>query len=631
MSHGLSTDPSGKRVNFQRWEFGTLLATVAAAPLILLPGVLFYFDVTPKAGVVLAGTALALLLAKPGWSANGSRAGRWLFAVLCAQAMSLAISTVLSPDRAFSLTGSNWRRFGLVTQLALLVFTWLMASSVAAAPAVRVRWLLRAIAAAGSLAAAYGVAQYFSWDPLLPAQAYHVGEGIWAIVRPPGTLGHAAYFATFLLHSVFAGTALAIDERGRSWKLVGVAACTLGPAAIVLSGTRAAVLGLVVGGIVLLCWLRPRISRRATTVTLAAAGALFLFYIMPAGQKLRSRVRWSAEDRLGGARLLLWRDSLRMSGSQWAAGTGLEMFSCRFPLFQSVELSAAYPDFYHESPHNIFLDALAAQGVPGVLTLLLTAGLGFAAALQARASEPRLSGALAAGMAASLVSQQFSVFTLATALLFYTTVATMVGLTRSPWLAARGAAAVWRMILWRAAQFAAAGLLAVFTFHLLEADRALEAVRNRLDRGDLAGAVKEHARVLRWHPPGMNAELWYSRSLMRLAQKSSNLPVRLAAWEQALQAAQRATASPEERQNAFYSLAALYAARNDSAGTERSLRSALACSPNWYKPHWLLAEVLRLNGRLAEARDEAARAVQLNGGKHAEVARTLANIRLLIK
>src|SRR5574340_715235 len=132
--HVLSTDPPGKRANSQGWVFGTLLSTVVTAPLLLLPGVLFDFDVTPKAGVVLAGTALALLLARPRWSARNSRAKRSLFALLCAQAVSLAISTVLSTDRALSFTGSNWRRFGLVAQLALLVFTWLLASSIAAAP-----------------------------------------------------------------------------------------------------------------------------------------------------------------------------------------------------------------------------------------------------------------------------------------------------------------------------------------------------------------------------------------------------------------------------------------------------------------------------------------------------------------
>src|SRR5258708_9588330 len=40
-----------------------------------------------------------------------------------------------------------------------------------------------------------GIAQYFGLDPILPVAGYHIGEGIWTIVRPPSTLGYVSYFA----------------------------------------------------------------------------------------------------------------------------------------------------------------------------------------------------------------------------------------------------------------------------------------------------------------------------------------------------------------------------------------------------------------------------------------------------
>ena len=89
------------------------------------------------------------------------------------------------------------------------------------------------------------------------------------------------------------------------------------------------------------------------------------FYFSPAGLKLRARGQWELEDLRGGARLLLWRDSLRMARERSLLGFGPDTFGVEFPRYQSVELSRAYPDFYHESPHNIFLDALVSQGVPG--------------------------------------------------------------------------------------------------------------------------------------------------------------------------------------------------------------------------------------------------------------------------
>jgi len=79
----------------------------------------------------------------------------------------------------------------------------------------------------------------------------------------------------------------------------------------------------------------------------------------------------------GGARLYIWRDTLRLARGHWAVGTGPETFTAEFARVQSAKLARAYPDFHHESPHNIFLDALAAQGLAGPVILLLLCGLAF--------------------------------------------------------------------------------------------------------------------------------------------------------------------------------------------------------------------------------------------------------------
>ena len=50
-----------------------------------------------------------------------------------------------------------------------------------------------------------------------------------------------------------------------------------------------------------------------------------------------------------------------------------------------------------------------------------------------------------------------------------------------------------------------------------------------------------------------------------------------------------------------------------------SLRQAILSSPTWFKPHWMLAQVLMTRGRREEAEAEAKLAVILNGGKNPEV------------
>jgi len=595
----------------------------ALVPLLIVPGVLAYFDITPKIAILLCGTALMLLHS----SANAYNirtllrcfAGRWLAGLLGAEWLAFAIASALSSNRELSFGGGLWRRFGLVTETALLLFAMLAAGWLAR-DAGRVRILLRAAVASGGAAACYGIAQYFGWDPLLPAQAYQVGEGILTIVRPPGTLGHADYFAAWLVVVVFLGLALARLETARFWRIAAQAASGLAAIAIVLSGTRAALLGTALGGVVMLLARRQRIGIRIGAIGLACAACLLLFFFAPAGAKLRARLHWSKEDAQGGARLLLWRDSLRMSTERPLTGFGPEVFGTEFPRFESVELAAAYPDFYHESPHNMFLDSLTSQGAVGLLTLVALCALAAVGAIRARRLANPLGPPLAGALAGLLVAQQFMVFVVATSFYFHLLVVLLVVTAWSPWepAAVPERSARWVLI----PSILVAMLLLSTSVQLLVADRAFAIVQQRIAAGDIAGASAAYRAVSRWQPPGARSDLNYSRAMQQAAARSPVFAMRLLGREQALEAAIRAVGSAEDRQNAWYNLAALLAQQNDAAGTEHALRNAIAWAPNWFKPHWALARLLAISGHGAEALAEARIAMEQDGGRDQEVAAT---------
>jgi hypothetical protein len=349
------------------------------------------------------------------------------------------------------------------------------------------------------------------------------------------------------------------------------------------------------------------------------------FYISPPGRQLRSRVRWFVEDPWGGARPLLWRDSLRMGIRRPVAGYGPESFSGAFPHFESKELAEAYPNFAHESPHNMFLDALVSQGIPGLVVLLGLCGAGFAAAWRLRRRNPRVAACLAACLAAGIVSQQFTAMTVPTAALFFTTIALAVGLaseTPAPRASTRWVTAGW------VAAAAAVGLpLAYLAFRLVAANAALEETRRGLDAGDLRAASAAYERYARWRLPGAGADLWYSRALMDMARKSTGLALIERALAQSEDAAERAIPGAEEPFNAWYNAAQLAALENNYRGTERCLRAAILADPYWFKPHWTLAEVLALQARGEEAGREAKLAVELDSGKDPDVLETLRQIR----
>jgi len=515
---------------------------VALVPILMLPGASFYFDVIPKVALILLIAAFAVKSLK-----------RDLFsAILAIQAAAVLLAAIFSTHPWRSFNGSTWRREGFLVEIAILAI---------AAAGVDCRW----VALASIPVSIYAVLQYFGIDPILSAAGYHFGAGQFMIVRPPSTMGHAAYLATFLLFVVFT------SQKDR-WRWVAIPLAVI---AIVLSGTRGAILALIIGAAV---------QRIRWKYAIAAVAAAAVFLVSPAGERLRARAHWSSEDLLGGARLPLWRDTLRMAAHRPILGYGPETFSVEFLKHESLDLERAYPDFYHESPHNIFLDALVSDGILGLIPLAAIAVLGV------KRKHP--------GFIAMLVSLQFVSFTAPTELFFYL----CAGLA----LRDRATPSPIRFKLWPVAALP----FAAFAVYLAAGDVMLVAARHALDRGDFPAASRRIDRARTW---GASADIYFSRRLMGMGH---------AALPGALLAATFAPQTADDPHNAWVNLAAIRAAADDAPGVELALREGIAAAPNWYRCHWLLAQVLEREGRMNEARAEAQAAVDRDGGKHAEVRQT---------
>jgi hypothetical protein len=68
------------------------------------------------------------------------------------------------------------------------------------------------------------------------------------------------------------------------------------------------------------------------------------------------------------------------------------------------------------------------------------------------------------------------------------------------------------------------------------------------------------------------------------------------------------------------------AAQNDIIGTRRELIETVQTSPNWFKPHWALAQLLAQTGETKQAFAEAARAAFLDSNRDPEVVKTLGEL-----
>jgi hypothetical protein len=391
-------------------------------------------------------------------------------------------------------------------------------------------------------------------------------------------------------------------------------------AGIVLSGTRAALAGLIVGSAVLVFQLPIFRARRYLAAAALFSGVIIVLYFSPAGAGLRSRMHWSIEEPLGGARPLLWQDSLRMISHRPVAGYGPETFVTEFPRYESAPLARLFPDFQHESPHNVFLDVLTAQGIPGLCifaaTIVLALRIGLLAKNGSAATGP-LSAALAGGIAA----QQFNSLTVPTALCLYLTVALLVSTDAA---SNKIAVVIGQKLRWArvlASLFAIAFVW--YAIRLAIADRELALTRTALGRSELRQALSHYEIAQRWHPSGSSADLYFSRELANFFRQTPDVRLKLQTWTPAFQAAARAASTAENRQDAFYNLAIFFATQNDGANVERSLGDAIAWAPNWFKPHWTLAKLFLIENRLSDAEAQARLALDLDAGKDPEIKLTL--------
>jgi O-antigen ligase len=601
---------------------GILLPLLTALiPLLITPGLLFHYDITPKIAVLVLAAALALarprifagelgsLLARP--------VGRWFCGIALFQVVWFAVVTGVSARPWFSVFGSGWRRLGLLTTIALVVFVVLAAAHLTGNPA-RTGPVLRAFAVAAIVASLYGIAQYFDLDPLQNAAAYHAEAGDSVIVRPPGTLGQADYFGWWLAIALFCALALARIEKGL-WRQVGYIAAGLSAVAIVFTGTRSAMLAVAAGLVPLLAASGLTIRRRHAGVLAICAVAFIGFYVSPAGTRLRARVRWSVDEPLGGARPLLWRDSVRMVAAKPLAGLGPETYSTEFAAYQSVELARLFPAFYNESPHNSALDLLTSGGIPALIAALAWVALGFYAAFSMKGA---LRAPLAGALLASTVASLFGSLTLgplfATAIVIAILVAILIeshGTKPASPVSIRPAIAL-------AAAIPVGLVLAAYGLFLLIADFNLR----QFERAPDSTAVSAYRLAAATALPGAGDDLYAARRLSAICPAIPDPATRATCTQTTAGAASRATATADNTPNAWYNLAIVAASANDARGVESSLRTAIAQAPNWFKPHWSLANLLALTGRLDEARVEAQRAALLDGGKDPEVAQTLAKL-----
>ena len=561
-----------------------LLCAVVLVPLVNTPDHLVWFDITPKiaAMLLMVGIASVSIPSDLLHSPITPRCAIFFPASMIAVAV---LSTAFSHAPSLSLGGSSWRRVGLPTEVALAAFM-LLQTAIARENSRRAIWCLRANCVALLCSSVTVLLQVLGiW--------VNVGFESWQdTFRPGGVLGSGAAFGCYATAPIFLCATLWLIDKGSPWRYLPFIAGTAGFSALLFSGTRAGLLGVLVGVLASFVLLRRRAA--GIVASICAGLALTVGLALTTHTPLVSRLQQVRLDLWGGTRPDVWEDSLTLFSRLPVFGYGLESFPRIYPKVQSQQTALDWPHTSHESPHNYLLDTVLSRGIPG---LIIVFGLSISAFLKFRqlSAEKKCPYSFCvAGHIACLASCMFFTPQLSTLLYLYLPVcliwASCSNDSRS-FKAAGQALCVtrpsplgaFRTILLRGSGVA----FIVYSVCLFVWDSRVYETKVLLDSGQTGRALRAFACARQIAPPGVTAEAWFSRELLGKVNSVTSDGLD----QQLYYSLRVAVKQEEEFGNASVLLAAKMIADRKPDEASAVLRRTILEFPNWVLPKDILSGV----------------------------------------
>ena len=220
----------------------------------------------------------------------------------------------------------------------------------------RARLLLLALSASGGVLALLGIWQFL-----------HGGDDLGNRIR--GTLSHYMTFSGLAMIAACLLLGFALEGRGR-WRLVGLLG-VVPLAAVLLTYTRGAYVGLVAALLLYLAVRRPR------GLLLLAPALLGVFLLAPAEIRGRIRSIVDLEDRTNRDRFAMVRAGSRIVADHPLFGLGPDMVEPYYPLYRDADA----PRWRVPHLHNNAVQIAAANGVFAAAAYVALIGLFLARAI----------------------------------------------------------------------------------------------------------------------------------------------------------------------------------------------------------------------------------------------------------
>lgn len=291
--------------------------------------------------------------------------------------------------------------------------------------------IVHALAVAGTLAALFAVREYAENVRTVPN---------WRVF---GTFFNPGFLAGYLCLTmpVTLSVALAVSpayvRRSSVRWLAGFGAWLQG-SAILLTGTRFAVISVVLALLAMAVWMAfNRSWNRQRAAVFLLFGMITVLTAALLAKPLTQRVTAQAveaQGHSGGFRIWTWRGTVTMAQAHPLLGTGLGTYEIAYPRYAVVGFTRL--------AHNSYLQIAAEAGTPALILLLGTLGVlawtvvrrerlapGALGEWDGRALRAGLVGAVTAGLSRNLVDSDWSIF--ACLLTFWAVVAVMLAFSLS--------------------------------------------------------------------------------------------------------------------------------------------------------------------------------------------------------
>jgi putative inorganic carbon (HCO3(-)) transporter len=228
-------------------------------------------------------------------------------------------------------------------------------------------------------------------------------SGTEVVGRVQGSFGHPNMFGGFLALLMPVGAVVAFNKNfSASLRWLASIAVMLAVPALVFSYARGAMVGLFVGCAVWLAVLKPRVALLVGIVIVTAAVTL-----APATLKNRFESDSSSDVAL---RSDIWNGAIEIYSDHPVFGVGLNNFQVAYGRLPANSATSSQRRLLHDEqllvpPHaqNIYLEAMAEQGIVGLLSLLAVLLGGVLTTYRAARSPQPVTRALGYGVGIGLV------------------------------------------------------------------------------------------------------------------------------------------------------------------------------------------------------------------------------------